>query len=209
MRILIATLVLLTSTLGLAQAPPAENTWSTSGAGLSQPDFLPVEEAYQLAVEIEEGNQLRVYWQIEDAYYLYQHRFKFLLEDASGPVELEAELPTAIEREDEYFGQVKVYYHNADIPLRLLRGVDSTSPAILTVGSQGCADAGLCYPPQKQYFSLDFSTGQVSSIESPVAVARAPANTAATPDDAAAKEEGSENILYMMLLAFLGGAILI
>jgi thiol:disulfide interchange protein len=210
MRTLIATLILLTSAVGYAHTASAENPWATTtnGVDLSQPEFLPVDEAYQLAVEVEDGNLLRVYWQIADAYYLYQHRFKFLLEDASGPVELEIDFPQAIDRHDEYFGDVKVHYNSVDIPLRLRRGVDSTSPATLTIGSQGCADAGLCYPPQKQYFSVNFSTGEISSMESAGAAVRTASNPTATATEDPVQQESSTSVLYMMMLAFLGGAIL-
>ena len=57
---------------------------------LVQPEqeFLRVEEAYRLAVEVVDEQQLRLYWQIEGGYYLYQKRFKFKLETADGPIEL-------------------------------------------------------------------------------------------------------------------------
>ena len=47
-------------------------------------DFLPVEEAYHLEVEQVDATTLRLYWQIEPAYYLYQHRFKVTMADAQG-----------------------------------------------------------------------------------------------------------------------------
>ena len=160
MRALLASILLLTTTLCYAQSDqswakqiaggqPAANVIS---AGVSTPDFLPVEEAYQLAIDIEDQRHVRVYWQIEEAYYLYQHRFKFQLEDASGPVDLTINFPEAITHNDEYFGEVNIYYHSADISLELQRDIDLSHPASLTLTSQGCADAGLCYPPQKQHF---------------------------------------------------------
>ena len=81
------------------------------------PEFLPVEEAYQLEIEILDAQQVRLYWQIADNYYLYQHRFTFSLEDSAGTIELAAEFPPALERTDEYFGEVQVYYQQADIIL--------------------------------------------------------------------------------------------
>ena len=140
MRAMLAGFLLLVSGLALAQ-PSGLPAASPFGAGAAGPQFLPVDEAYQLEVEVREDNSLRVYWQIADTYYLYQHRFSFSLEDASGEIPLELELPPALEREDEFFGEARVYYDNADIAL-----VPQRVPtlATLTVGSQGCADAGLC-----------------------------------------------------------------
>ena len=79
MRALLASILLLTTSLCYAQS---DQTWAKQSAdglpaanisapGVSTPEFLPVEEAYQLAIEIEDQHHLRVYWQIEEAYYLY------------------------------------------------------------------------------------------------------------------------------------------
>jgi len=216
MRALLASLLLLGTVLCNAQSEPqgqawpgqkasALNTASLGATAMSEPEFLPVDEAYQLAIEIEGDSGIRVYWQIEEAYYLYQHRFAFTLEDASGPLELNVDFPPAIERHDEYFGDVKVYYHNADISLQLQGSMATTGT--LAVSSQGCADAGLCYPPQTQYFKVDFSKGTVSKVATSRSRGKASGNAApksVTPDS----RSGDSSLLYMMLLAFLGGAIL-
>ena len=80
MRILLATLVLLASSITQAQGLTAKGAGSPFG-DLAQPEFLPVEEAYQLEIEQTDDRALRFYWQIEPTYYLYQHRFAFKLED--------------------------------------------------------------------------------------------------------------------------------
>jgi thiol:disulfide interchange protein DsbD len=158
--------------------------------------FLPVEEAYAPAIEREEDGDLRLYWQIAEGYYLYRHHFDFALRDDSGPVALDAELPPALERTDEYFGDVAVYYDSADItliPARPLQG-----DALLTVSSQGCADAGLCYPPREQRFAIDGSTGAVRELPA------AAAGAAPVP----ARASGTGRLLTMLLLAASGGLIL-
>ena len=117
MRSIVAGLLLLLA--GLAQAQGLSVDRDAFGSSLQQPEFLPVEEAYQLEIEVNEQGELRLYWQIADSYYLYQHRFKFALEDQTGQsVELDVELPPALERTDEFFGEVRVYYHQADILLK-------------------------------------------------------------------------------------------
>jgi thiol:disulfide interchange protein DsbD len=148
-----ATLALLLLIAGLAQAQVGGNPLpSPFGQPGSTPQFLPVEEAYQLEVEVRDDGSLRIYWQIADSYYLYQHRFTFKLMDASGEVPLAVEFPEALQHEDEYFGQVQVYYDHADIVAVPQR---REGQATLTLGSQGCADAGLCYPPQS-FLTRDF-----------------------------------------------------
>ena len=193
MRALLASLMLTMACLASAQS--AGNPF---GASANQPQFLPVEEAYQLAVEVQDDGNLHAYWQIADAYYLYQHSFKFRLEAAGESIPLGVDYPPALEREDEFFGQVRVYYDQADI---LLIPEQVPRQAVLRVGSQGCADAGLCYPPQTQYFAVDFTTGSATAIPPPEA---RPASDSA----AAATATRVTTLLYMLLLAFGGGAIL-
>jgi thiol:disulfide interchange protein len=196
MRALLVSLLLLVSSFSYAQGfdePPR----AQFGAA-NNPQFLPVEEAYQLEVEILDAQQVRLYWQIADSYYLYQHRFAFTLGDSAGLAEeVDVKLPPALQRSDEYFGEVQVYYNSADI---ILRTQGRPQQATLTVSSQGCADAGLCYPPQKQYFKLDFSDGTVRSVAPP---AKQSVSQQSTDNSA-----GVGALLYMLLLAFVGGSIL-
>ena len=120
MHVLLASLLWLIASSCSAQAfnSPGQDAFGTAG---SASEFLPVEEAYQLEVEVPAAQKLRLYWQIADSYYLYQHRFSFKLEDSAGPVELAVELPPALQRNDEYFGEVHVYYNQADIQMELAR----------------------------------------------------------------------------------------
>jgi thiol:disulfide interchange protein len=203
MRAMLASVLLLIGSLCFAQGfNPGER--SLSGT----PQFLPVEEAYQLEVAILDENRVRLYWQIAPDYYLYQHRFAFSLEDEQGPVEIDAIIPEGLAHNDEYFGEVQIFYNSADIALQLAR---PTGKATLTATSQGCADAGLCYPPYKQSFELDFAAGTAT----PVATATPAAQPAAPPAGVStlldAQNEATPDasgLPYMLLLAFLGGMIL-
>ncbi len=189
---------LLLATLLLTIAAPVTLQAQTGGLGgaLSQQtgDFLPVEQAYQLEVERTGPQQLRLYWQITDGYYLYQHRFKVKLEDAGGTVGTDIQFPEALLRNDEFFGDVQVYYHQADLKVFTERSFET---ATLTVTSQGCADAGLCYPPYTETFEL---TG---SNEPAVA-------TIPTSNDAGinGSSQGTLGLLAALGFALLGGVIL-
>ncbi|MEP6388298.1 MAG: protein-disulfide reductase DsbD [Halioglobus sp.] len=207
MRAYLAALTVLLSIIS-ATALNAQTTLgggSTSPfAGVVQgPEFLPVEQAYRLAVEIEDATSLRLYWQIADEYYLYQHRLGFALSDDTGPIATTPALPPAIERTDEFFGDVRVFYTDLDVSLAAERA--ASGKASLKVSSQGCADAGLCYPPRDQYFTLDFANATVTEVAPPAR------RTTAGSDSRAATEASTASVgtlLYMMLLAFLGGSIL-
>ncbi|MCZ6829104.1 MAG: protein-disulfide reductase DsbD [Gammaproteobacteria bacterium] len=180
------------------------------GQNPAEVEFLPVEEAYQLALEIVDEQHIRLYWEIADGYYMYRKRFGFKLEQAETEVAITPQLPRGIEHEDEYFGRTEVYYHYADVTLAVAR---SPGPATLTVTSQGCADAGLCYPPQKQRFEVDLTLGLIAAISSKPP-ASASGNTASTSTNSSASlaKPASDSrimtLLSMLLLAFIGGSIL-
>ena len=195
MRALFAALLIFTSGLAMGQ------TLGSSPAGLlgdtASPQFLPVEQAYQLEVAVEDERNVRLYWQIADSYYLYQHAFKFKLEIDGSPANASPDFPPALDRTDEYFGDVSVYYNNADVQLVSEQPLDK--PAKLAVTFQGCADAGLCYPPRTLHYELT-PGGDVTEIAPPPRRSASPA----TSDQPA----GMGSLPYMLLLAFVGGAIL-
>jgi thiol:disulfide interchange protein DsbD len=175
-------------------------TLDLGGPG-QQVEFLPVEEAYKLAIDLDSGPSgqpvIRLYAQIAKGYYLYKHRFAFKLNDTAGQaVALDADFPPAIQRTDEFFGEVEVFYHDLDLTLMPRKAAGQGE---LMVGYQGCADAGLCYPPEKAWFRLDFDQGTATPIAAPPKRPAQSAAPAAPPD---------RNLFYILLLALLGGSIL-
>ena len=78
MRHLVTSLLLLFVTNGVFAQFSGSAGDSFPGTASEIP-FLPVEEAYQLDVQVLDEQTLRLSWQIEDNYYLYQHRFAFEL----------------------------------------------------------------------------------------------------------------------------------
>ncbi len=130
-------LVLLLTLLLAAFAVQAEET------------FLKPEQAYRLSAEAAGPDAVTVRWEIADGYYLYRHKFKFT-SDTPGIRLGEPELPPAIAKEDPYFGKVEIYKHRVEIRIPLERDPGAGDLLKLKTVSQGCAEAGLCYPPQKQ-----------------------------------------------------------
>ena len=170
-------------------------------AGMVEDDeFLPVAQAYQLTAEFDAPGELRLYWEIADAYYLYRHGFQVALSANGATVASELLIPPGLEKDDEYFGRVEVYYNYADLSLK---NIPATGEFTLTVTSQGCADAGLCYPPYSQYFKLDAQQLSVTKISSIGTQTAQNPSIVAIVDPAA-----SGSLLYMLLLAMMGGVIL-
>ncbi len=116
------------------------------------PQFLPVDEAFVLSTEVGQDGALLAYWDMPDGYYLYRHRFDFKLKDGSAATLGPAQIPPGEAKVDEYFGAVEVYYRRAEarVPVK-----DAVGPIEVGVAYQGCADAGLCYPPETRWVVVD------------------------------------------------------
>ncbi len=128
-------------------------------------EFLDPAVAFQPTARALDGQTIELRFAIAKDYYLYRDKFRFAVEPSS--VQLGAAiLPPGKEKHDETFGKVEVYYHEAIIRLPVERTSSGPLPLTLKVGSQGCADAGICYPPQQQKLSLqlpDPATAPVAS----------------------------------------------
>lgn len=132
--LLLAILCLFTS---LSQAQSFANPFAQS-------DFLPVEKAFVFTSERLPSGQTRLHWAITDGYYLYQKRLKF---DGLAPEQIPP-LPQALPHHDEFFGETPVYRGELELLL------PASAQGTLRMGWQGCADAGLCYPPQTSLVNL-------------------------------------------------------
>ena len=120
-------------------------------------DILKPEQAFRYAVTAT-GDELLVRWTIEPEHYLYQERMSFESRTAGvtlGP----AVMPEGKLYRDEYFGDMHIYRDSAEIRLPIASrspGIDSIA---LAIKSQGCADAGLCYPPQVWVTNVSLPAG--------------------------------------------------
>jgi thioredoxin:protein disulfide reductase len=116
-------------------------------------EFLPPDQAFRLGVSAESRSQLRLSWAIAPGYYLYQSRLKFST-STPGATLGKAALPAGQTKHDEYFGDQVVYHSGlmAQLPVLLKSPADAT--LALRVTYQGCAEAGLCYPPITKDFVL-------------------------------------------------------
>ncbi len=129
-------------------------------------DFLPVDQAFRVAVSASGPRALQVSFTLAPAVYLYRERFEAMLQTAGQqPLPLSWDLPPGVTKHDPNFGKDLEVYHG-DVSGSLGVTAGAQGEAILTVGYQGCADAGLCYPPQKRRFlvSLD-AQGQILSVQ--------------------------------------------
>jgi thiol:disulfide interchange protein DsbD len=136
-------------------------------------DFLPVRQAFQLNLSDTTADSIKLQFVATEGYYLYRHRFQFRTEPADIGLGA-AQLPDGEKKHDEYFGDVEVYHGILDV--NLPRNAGDDRPFTLVVTYQGCADKGLCYPPETERLSIggsatssaDASAAAPSGNEQPV-----------------------------------------
>ncbi|PYY67480.1 protein-disulfide reductase DsbD [Pseudomonas jessenii] len=123
---------------------------STLGSINNSADFLPVREAFKLSLVESTPQSIKLRFVATEGYYLYRHRFQFRADPAEVVLGA-AKLPDGQKKHDEYFGDVEVYHGILDVEL------PRTDPRAFTlaVTYQGCADKGLCYPPETERLSID------------------------------------------------------
>lgn len=150
MRRLLSLLILLfalPAAAGLFDSRP-----SASIGGLNNSaDFLPVREAFRLSLVESEAQRIKLRFVAADGYYLYRHRFQFKTSEPDVTLG-EAKLPPGTQKTDEYFGEIEAYYGVLDIELPVSNPQDK--PFTLQVTYQGCADKGLCYPPETESLAI-------------------------------------------------------
>jgi thiol:disulfide interchange protein DsbD len=140
MRALIVA-VLLVGFAGFAVAKP----WWMRGVESNESDFLPPDVAFRVAANVE-GNVIRVRWVIADGYYLYRQRMTIKAESPDLVVAAPA-LPQGILKVDPYFGNQEIYKQQVEATATYSRFDGGAHPLAIKVTYQGCAEAGLCYPP--------------------------------------------------------------
>ncbi|MFJ2536326.1 protein-disulfide reductase DsbD [Pseudomonas sp. NPDC087614] len=123
----------------------------------TKPEFLPVDQAFALTSERLESGETQLFWQITDGYYLYQKRLKF----DGLTAEQQPALPEGESHSDEFFGEQPVYRQGLEVK------IPAAATGQIKVSYQGCADAGLCYPPQTRVIDLGGKAQTNASAEAP------------------------------------------
>lgn len=176
------------------------------GDGLfgGSPEFLPVDQALPFSFSSEPGT-LVLDWNITPGHYLYQHRITITPETPGAELgEVTFSRPGTV-TEDEFFGKVTVFFEpvQARVPVSLPQGVKE---ATLSVSYQGCAKAGLCYPPQTR--EVLYYPGATATATPAGADTEKPASWSAADTGSAAGLAGflsSRSVVTVVALFFLLG----
>lgn len=168
---LLLLLFVLPAAAGLFDSRPAP-AFGGGAALNNSADFLPVAEAFKPSLVDHDARQVRLRFVNAEGYYLYRHRFQLSSEPA-GLVAGAAQLPAGKPKHDEYFGDVEVYYGVVELTVPIAN--PSGAPFTLKVSYQGCADQGLCYPPETARFAI----GAPGTTEPPTSAAASPTKSVA------------------------------
>ena len=151
MRRLFLVLCLLLAVPAMAAGLLDNRPSSTLGAINNSNDFLPVRDAFRLNLIDSTPETIKLRFVPTEGYYLYRHKFAFSTEPADIALAT-PQLPPGEQKHDEYFGDVEVYHGILDVDIP--RPTDDQRPFTLVVTYQGCADKGLCYPPETERLSI-------------------------------------------------------
>lgn len=119
-------------------------------------EILPADKAFIPTVSVE-GDTIKVDFEIKEGYYLYQNKISVSVLEGGEIGKLQ--FSDAKIKNDEFFGKVAIYRHEAHISAPI---VHTSEVLALEIGFQGCADAGICYPPVKQTHSVIIPQNNVS-----------------------------------------------
>ncbi|HQU79300.1 MAG TPA: protein-disulfide reductase DsbD [Azonexus sp.] len=131
-------------------------------------EFLDPAVAFKPTARALDAQTIEVAFAIAKGYYLYRDKFRFAVDGDSVTLGTPV-FPKGKEKDDENFGKVEVFYKHIAIRLPVERNASGVLPLKLNVTSQGCADAGVCYPPQTQTVSVELPAAG-SMAAAPVAV---------------------------------------
>ena len=145
-------------TASFAETSPALAKLLGLGEGIAIGDsnedqFLDPDVAFVLNAVAAGPGAMEARWDIAEGYYLYRDKFRFRAADGSGASLGEAGFPEGMIKDDEYFGPMEVYYGSV-AALVPVAGAAPGGTVDVDVTYQGCADAGLCYPPITKTVSL-------------------------------------------------------
>jgi len=178
----------------------AATTAAASPVVEGEEEYLDVDKAFVLTDEALSANNLQLNWRIADGYYLYKQRIK--VEPAGNTKAIGAlVLPKGEPHSDEYFGEQEVYRQSLDatfsVPPSDAKSVD------VNVTYQGCADAGLCYPPQTKLVSISLDDAP------PATSVAAPAEGAFVSEQDSYAEKIKHGNILLVLLSFFGAGLLL
>jgi thioredoxin:protein disulfide reductase len=164
-------------------------------------EYLDPEVAFVLTAEARAKNDIVLNWRIADGYYLYKQRIKLEPADPARPVGAIV-LPKGEAHSDEFFGEQEVYRQSLDASFSLPPSDDSS--VAFNVTYQGCADAGLCYPPITKTLTVSLEDAPASA-----SVTGSPSGEGYVSEQDSYAEKIKTGNLLLVLASFFGAGLLL
>ncbi|MGM8891120.1 cytochrome c biogenesis protein CcdA [Psychrobacter sp. 1Y1] len=161
----------------------------------AQPKFLPVDEAFQVSSSSKptnNGTRLAINFDITPEHYVYKDQIKLTLPAgvSAAPFSF-SQKPVSID--DPTFGQVLVFDQANMVATTILSSSNgkAINNAAVTIGWQGCAKAGLCYPPEKIKTTVNIAAASQSAANSSSSTATVSASNNSNVETAQASTDGT------------------
>ena len=203
-RLALAALALsgLLASTGQALAAADVATLTNLGKGAQSDGFLAPEEAFQVEAHATAPDRIEISYRIAKGYYLYRNKLKFSTPANDRAALGQPALPEGESKTDEYFGTQQVYHQDFVAQLPVSRGGAATLTLPVKLTWQGCADAGLCYPPSSRVFEVALPAADGSASAGPL-----PAGSSGyvSEQDWLANLIRSGNLFWMAGAFFLSG----
>lgn len=191
---------------------------------------LPAEQAFAFEAIVGDGNTLLLRFTPAPGYYLYRDRTSLALEGSKDIATGVPRWPPGRSHRDEHFGDVVVYFDQAEVSLPLLRRQAAPADITLVATFQGCQTDGICYPPMTRRVKLSLPAGKLTPPEqasaaplpiqplpgnarpapAPAPAAKAPAypDASADNDHRSVPPSQQQNLLWVLIAALAGGLVL-
>ncbi|WP_208277143.1 protein-disulfide reductase DsbD [Massilia oculi] len=178
----------------------------TATPARAQQDFLDPAVAFKFEARMADPQTAEITYVIAPAYYMYRERFAFKASGA-GVTLGEPQIPQGKVKYDPTF-EKDLETHTGTLTIRI--PVEGTGPFTLTATSQGCADAGLCYPPQEHSVNLGAGGAQpASGLPIGIGAAQAPLSSQPIADSAPAASAAAPASDLSNIAGILGGGSLL
>jgi thiol:disulfide interchange protein DsbD len=122
------------------------------GTSAAELKLLPPDEAFRFAARALDTRTIEANFRIAPGYYMYRDKMRFAVEPDATLLG-DAALPPGQVKDDEFFGRVETYRDRVVVRLPMANPQPGRT-VTLRAESQGCADAGVCYPPHTQRVTL-------------------------------------------------------
>jgi thioredoxin:protein disulfide reductase len=185
-------------------AASADKLFGKGSSVMGEDEYLPVDEAFVLTGDALNVNTLQLNWRIAEGYYLYKNRMKVAPAGRTPSIGALV-LPKGEDHYDEYFGNQEIYRDSVDATFSV--PPVASGHVEVSVTYQGCADAGLCYPPETKLLTISLEGAPAVDASSGPDGSGTGSGYVSEQDSILAKL-ATGSLLLMVAVGYLGGLLM-